>query len=101
MASVMLSRGARVLNPALTNSRSMVSNSAFTREASASRSVNDRASLENHDGVIPKFFLGRFQPFLRATRHHNARVSIEEHLRRSEPHAARAADDYHPFTFVP
>src|SRR5271168_2418931 len=87
-----------MLNPALTISRSKVSNSVFTREASASMSVNDRVA-RNHNGVLAKLFLRRFQAGLRATRHQNARTTIEEHFRRSEPHAARAADNHHPFRF--
>jgi hypothetical protein len=55
----------------------------------------------NHDGALSKLFLRRFQAGLRATRHHNARTPIEEHLRRREPHAARAADNHHLFIFVP
>src|SRR5487761_2651785 len=92
----MLSTGALVLNPALTKSRSKVSNSAFTREARASMSVNDRASLETTRALFPR----RFQAGLRATRHQNTRTPIEEHLRRGEPHAAGAADDHHFLAFV-
>ena len=54
----------------------------------------------NHYGVLPKFFLRRFQASLRATRHRYTRTAIEQHLRRREPHAARAADYYHLFTLV-
>lgn len=74
-----------MLNPALTKSRSKVSNSAFTREARTSMSVNDRASLEATMASFPKLFLRRFQPSLRSTRHQNTHAPIEEHLRRSEP----------------
>ena len=90
-----------MLNPALTNSRSRVSNSAFDSRGECVEVRQRPRVARNHDGVIPKLFLRRFQAFLRATRHQNARASIKEHLRRSEPHAARAADDYHLFTFVP
>ena len=55
----------------------------------------------NHDGVLADLFLRRFQAGLRETRHQYARAPIEEHLRRREPHAARAADNYHFFTLVP
>ena len=96
----MLSRGARMLNPALTKSRSKVSNSAFTREARASMSVNDRASLETTRASLPSSFCAEFQACLRAPRHQNTRTPIEKHLRRREPHAARAADNHRLFTFV-
>ena len=55
----------------------------------------------NHDGVLPKLFLRRIQAGLRPPRHQNTRTPIEEHLRRREPHAARAADNHHLFTLVP
>ena len=81
-----------MLNPALTNSRSKVSNSAFTREARASMSVNDRASLTKPRWrSFPSSFLRRFQAGRRETRHQDARTAIEEHLRRREPHAAGSA----------
>ena len=60
-------------------------------------SVNDRASLETTMRALPKLFLRRFQAGLRATRHQNPRAPIEEHLRRREPHAARAADNHRLF----
>ena len=64
--------------------------------------VRQRARVaRNHDGVASKLFLRRFQAGLRATRHQNARAPIEEHLRRREPHAARAADNHCLFTLVP
>ena len=90
-----------MLNPALTKSRSKVSNSAFTRAARASMSVNERASLETTMAPVPKLFLRRIQAGLRATRHQNARAPIEEHLRRREPHAAGAADNHRLFILVP
>src|ERR1700736_6551316 len=95
----MLSRGARMLNPALTKRRSKVSNSAFTREARASRSVNDRASLETTRASFPSSFCPDSRPACDrpVTR---TRAPIEEHLRRREPHAARAADNHHLFILV-
>ena len=83
-----------MLNPALTKSRSKVSNSAFTRVARASMSVNERASLETTMASFPSSCCAEFQAGLRATRHQNARAPIEEHLRGREPHAARAADNH-------
>jgi len=53
------------------------------------------------DSLIASQRFNSGQAFLRATRHQNARASIKEHLRRSEPHAARAAYDYYLFIFVP
>ena len=64
-------------------------------------SVNERASLETTMAPFPSSFCAEFQAGLRATRHQNARAPIEEHLRRREPHAARAADDHCLFIFVP
>ena len=51
-----------MLNPALTKSRSKVSNSAFTREARASMSVNDRASLETTTPPFPSSFCADSRP---------------------------------------
>ena len=51
-----------MLNPALTKSRSKVSNSAFTREARASISVNERASLETTRASFPSSFCAEFRP---------------------------------------
>ena len=51
-----------MLNPALTKSRSKVSNSAFTREARASISVNDRASLETTRASFPSSFCADSRP---------------------------------------
>src|SRR5271170_1210311 len=96
----MLSRGARMLNPALTESRSKLSNSVFTREARASMSVNERASLETTMAFFPISFCADSRPAAQrpVTK---TRAPIEEHLRRREPHAARAADNHHLFTLVP
>src|SRR5450432_1479123 len=49
-------------NPALAKSRSKVSNSAFTRDASASRSVNDRASLEITRALFQSSFFADSRP---------------------------------------
>jgi hypothetical protein len=46
---------------------------------------------------LSKLFLRRLQTGLRATRHQDARTAIKEHLRRCEPHAARAADNHDLF----
>src|SRR5271168_4622736 len=62
VASVVFSRGAKRLNPALTKSRSKVSNSAFTREARASMSVNERASLETATPPFPSSFCVESRP---------------------------------------
>ena len=51
-----------MLNPALTKSRSKVSNSAFAREARASISVNDRASLETTMASFPSSFCADSRP---------------------------------------
>ena len=51
-----------MLNPALTKSRSKVSNSAFTREARASMSVNERASLETTMASFPSSFCADSRP---------------------------------------
>ena len=64
-------------------------------------SVNERASLASDDGVLANLLLRRIQAGLRETRHQYTRAPIDEHLRRRKPHAARAADNHHLFTFVP
>ena len=51
-----------MLKPALTKSRSKVSNSAFTREARASISVNDRASLESTMAPFPSSICADSRP---------------------------------------
>jgi site-specific recombinase XerD len=52
----------KTLNPALTKSRSKVSNSAFTREARASISVIERASLETTMPSFPSSFCADPRP---------------------------------------
>ncbi len=101
MASVVCSKGAKSPTPALTKRRSNVSNSAFARVARASISVNDPASLETTSAPSPSSFCAEFKAGLRATRHQNARAPVDEHLRRREPYAARAADDDDLLTLVP
>src|SRR5271168_4367165 len=51
-----------MLNPALTESRSKVPNSVFTREARASMSVNERASLETTMAFFPISFCADSRP---------------------------------------
>src|SRR5271165_4664003 len=51
-----------MLKPALTKSRSKVSNSVFTREARASMSVNERASLETTMAPVPSSFSADSRP---------------------------------------
>src|SRR5271165_1305845 len=62
MVSVVFSSGAKRPNPALTKSRSKVSNSAFTRAARASMSVNERASLETSRAPFPNSFCAESRP---------------------------------------
>ena len=51
-----------MLKPALTESRSKVSNSDFTREARASMSVNERASLATTMACLPISFSADSSP---------------------------------------
>jgi hypothetical protein len=54
----------------------------------------------NHDSAVPKLLPRRLQAGLRAAGHQNARAPVEEHLRRREPHAARAANNHCLFILV-
>ena len=64
--------------------------------------IRQRARVaRNHEGVLSKLCLGRIQAGLRTSGHQDPRSPIEEHLRRREPHAARAADNHHLFILVP
>ena len=55
----------------------------------------------NHQDLISQLLLGRSRPSFERPVTTKLAPPSRRHLRRSEPHAARAADDYHLFTFVP